>query len=150
MTLQPEDVFVRIPYEMIHDRATLLVRSTCGPIQVSVSINHNDEIKRHYFRPDSPVYNVTNASVAGNVVISLRDATNTRDVTAVTFYNNSSEQGRCSVSVALNDHQDQDPNDPNFPDPNPEHKGFRQLKEVIEFTLQEEQAASVHIVFYRV
>lgn len=135
MALNPADEFRTVTYTVKHDRASLLCRSTCGPIQVSVSVANEEPVVRRFFRPESPIYNIENDVVAGNIVVNLRDTVGTRDVIVVTFCNNSRSRGVASVSLALNDLDS--------------GKQLQFQDKPVEFALEVGESVSAHIVLNR-
>jgi hypothetical protein len=79
--------------------ATIFFASTCGSVQVSVSQKKSTDVSN--FRPESLVYQPLNRSVAGHVVVPVQLPLDPTFVAAVTFTNNSGEDGEASLFVAV-------------------------------------------------
>ena len=79
--------------------ATLFFASTCGSVQVSVSQKRVTDVSN--FRPESLVYQPLNRSVAGHVIVPVQAPADPTFVAAVTFTNNSGDDGEGSLFVAV-------------------------------------------------
>jgi hypothetical protein len=87
------------------DRVTVICNSNCGPVSISSTLKlfeEKEDFAQVNFQPSSPLYNPTNQSSAGHVLLDLREDGFDRDVIVITFSNNSLVQGKISFEIAGN------------------------------------------------